>query len=141
MQVVSFGDRPAATIAQLALRKTAEMANDEYAEEKKVVLSSTYMDDIVDSVHDHDVATKRTKKFDEMLAEGSFKIKNWIYSGHKEPPSDIVGLAALSKSFGTLLEFAERCFCFQVENCHQAKIGKRTHQIVPCCRGSQKRWY
>ena len=34
MQVVSFGDRPAATIAQLALRKTAGMAYDEYSEEK-----------------------------------------------------------------------------------------------------------
>ena len=36
MQVVSFGDRPAATIAQLALRKTAEMANDEYSGEKRL---------------------------------------------------------------------------------------------------------
>ena len=46
MQVVSFGDRQAATIAQLALRKTADLAGEEYNEEKIVIYNSTYMDDI-----------------------------------------------------------------------------------------------
>ena len=34
MQMVSFGDRPAATIAQLALKRTAELGSDDYKEEK-----------------------------------------------------------------------------------------------------------
>ena len=69
MQVVSFGDRPAATIAQLAMRKTAEMARDDYSEEKIVIEKSTYMDDIIDSVGDEEVAKARTKNIDAFLAE------------------------------------------------------------------------
>ena len=60
MQVVSFGDRPAATIAQLALRKTADLAGEEYFQEKKVIYDSTYMDDIIDSVEDMKTAKDRS---------------------------------------------------------------------------------
>ena len=71
MQVVSFGDRPAATIAQLALR-TAELASDDYKEEKLVIQKSTYMDDIIDSVETLNIAETRTTNLEAILAAGSF---------------------------------------------------------------------
>ena len=45
---------------------------------KKAILSSTFKDENIDSVHNHDVANTRTKTIDEMLAEVFFQIKNWI---------------------------------------------------------------
>ena len=60
MQVVSFGDRPPAIIAQLALQKTANLAGAEYRNEKEVIHSSTCVDDIIDSVESKDEVLKMT---------------------------------------------------------------------------------
>ena len=113
MQVVSFGDRPAATIAQLAMRKTAEMARDDYSEEKIVIEKSTYMDDIIDSVGDEEVAKARTKNIDAILAEGSFQIKQWIYSCDKQSTSNLVGLAAHEKILGLYWNLQKDVFEFK----------------------------
>ena len=47
---VNMGDRPSATIAQAALRKTAEREQAKYPEESTIVRDNTYMDDILGSV-------------------------------------------------------------------------------------------
>ena len=75
MQVVSFGDRPAATIAQLALIKTAGLAGEEDNEEKIIIYISTYMDDIIDSVKDINVEKHRSSNIEKLLLEGCFRIK------------------------------------------------------------------
>ena len=49
MQVVNFGDRPSATIAMVALRKTTEMFTTLHREASEIIISNSYMDDIVDS--------------------------------------------------------------------------------------------
>ena len=41
---VSFGDKPAGAIASLALRKTAEMGENEYPEASSLIKKNTYMD-------------------------------------------------------------------------------------------------
>ena len=48
MQVVNFGDRPSATIALIALRKTAEIFKQELPEASNMLICNSYMDDIVD---------------------------------------------------------------------------------------------
>ena len=83
MQVVCFGDRPAATIAQQALRRTAELVSDDYIEEKLVIQKSTYIDDIIESVENLDIAKTRTSNLEKILAAGSLKIKKWIFSVKK----------------------------------------------------------
>jgi len=80
---VSFGDKPAAAIAAVALKKTAEMAKDEFQEASETIVKNTYVDDVIDSVSDHDVASLRTKQIDEVLARGGFKIKGWRMSGQE----------------------------------------------------------
>ena len=113
MQVVSFGDRPAATIAQLALRKTPDLAGDKYNEEKIVIYKSTYMDDIIDSVKDINVAKHRSSNIEKVLLEGSLRIKNWIYSGRAKSDLSMVGLAAHEKVLGLYWNLAKDVFEFQ----------------------------
>ena len=55
MASVSFGDRPAGNISITALRKTAEMGKHKYQEASDVILSNTYVDDVVDSVEGMDM--------------------------------------------------------------------------------------
>ena len=43
IQRVSFGDKPSATIATMALRKTAEMGSEQYPAAAKIVKDNTYM--------------------------------------------------------------------------------------------------
>ena len=52
IQRVSFGDRPPRTIATAAFGKMAEMAQEKYPQEAKIIRDNTYMDDIIESVGD-----------------------------------------------------------------------------------------
>ena len=58
VEVVSFGDKPAATIVQLVLRNTADLATKDLSEAKAVLYTSTYIDDIIISVNTIGVAEK-----------------------------------------------------------------------------------
>ena len=80
MTVVSFGDKCAGNIAIMALRKTAEMGQNQYPEAAKIVLDSSYIDDICDSVENIQVAKQRTKEIDKLLEPGAFRIKKWNYT-------------------------------------------------------------
>ena len=50
MTAVNMGDRPAAAIAQTALRKTAEEDKQEFPEAAKIIVTNSYMDDIPGSL-------------------------------------------------------------------------------------------
>ena len=67
MKVVSFGDRPAGTIASVALLNTAEMQKDKFPEVYKCINKNIYVDDILDSV--------------DTREKGNFKVKDWTFSG------------------------------------------------------------
>ena len=49
MNRVSFGDKPAGSIATLALRKTAEEFKEQYPRAAEVILTNTYVDDMLDN--------------------------------------------------------------------------------------------
>lgn len=57
---VSFGDKPSSAIATVALRKTAEMGKDHFPEAAQIILNSTYMDDIIESVDTQERANRLT---------------------------------------------------------------------------------
>ena len=78
---VNMGDRPSATIAIVALKKTAERKQKELPEAAKTISDNSYMDDIIESVSDQQEATKRTKEIEEILSTGNFKIKEWTMTG------------------------------------------------------------
>ena len=77
MKVVTFGDKPAPAMAQLALRMTAELAESRFPEAAQVLKKiSLYMDDICESVKSVE-AEKLTDDIDQVLEKGGFKLKGW----------------------------------------------------------------
>ena len=86
IQRVSFGDKPSGTIATVALRKTAEMAKENYPQASELLINNTYMDDIINSVDNVETAKKLTNEMETILSNGNFKIKEWIYSHDKIAP-------------------------------------------------------
>ena len=107
---VSFGDKPAGAIASLALRKTAEMQKDNHPRVANMIIRNSYVDDIVDSFEDTETAKEATKKADNILAAGNFKIKEWTMSADKrgemkmfdqedqEEPSKVLGIGWSTES-------------------------------------------
>ena len=80
MQRVSFGDRPAGAIAIVALKKTAEMGKEQYPQAAKTIADNTYMDDIIDSVNDHQEAKTLMNNIESLIAKGGFQVKCWTTS-------------------------------------------------------------
>ena len=76
--VLTFGDRPAPAMAQIALQKTATEGEKRNPEAAEVLKKNTYMDDICDSVHFAEQATKLTTEIDEVLSNGGFHVKGWL---------------------------------------------------------------
>ena len=76
--VLTFGDKPAPAMAQIALRKTADEAKESFPTAAQVIKNNSYMDDICDSVHSQDESQKLTKDIDSVLETGGFKVKGWI---------------------------------------------------------------
>jgi len=81
MTAVNMGDKPSATIAQVALRKTAEESLYEFPEASNIILDNSYMDDISASVDCEEVAFQRMKEIEDILKCKGFKIKEWFFNG------------------------------------------------------------
>ncbi|XP_063955361.1 uncharacterized protein LOC135154088 [Lytechinus pictus] len=77
-KVVTFGDKPAPAMAQIALRRTAEEGRSAYPEAASVIERDTYMDDICTSVSTVEKGRNLTHDLDEVLDTGGFKVKGWI---------------------------------------------------------------
>ena len=87
IQRVSFGEKPSGTIATVALRKTAEKGRHKYPKAAKVIDENTYMDDVIESVTDKEQAKNFTQDIESLLNEGSFKMKEWIFTHDSKEPS------------------------------------------------------
>ena len=81
MTAVNMGDRPSATIAQLALRKSAAQYRETLPDAAKLIVENSYMDDIPASTETQQEAVKLTSEIDEIVESRGFKIKEWIHSG------------------------------------------------------------
>ena len=88
MTVLTFGDKPAPAIAQMALRKTADEAKDEFPVAAQVLKDNTYMDDICDSVLTEEEALELTKCIDSVLETGGFKVKGWLSNKAKNSDAE-----------------------------------------------------
>ena len=90
MTAVNMGDRPSATIAQVALRKSAERFTSEYPEAANLITKNAYMDDIPASTDSEENATRLRREIDAILSSTGFNIKEWVCSG--EDTSQVVRL-------------------------------------------------
>jgi hypothetical protein len=77
MNVLTFGDKPAPAMAQVALRKTAEEGESESPRAAQVIRDNSYMDDILDSVSTNQEARELTTAIDCILEKGGFQVKGW----------------------------------------------------------------
>ena len=87
--VLTFGDKPAPAMAQIALRKTANEANETFPKAAQVIKDNSYMDDICDSVHTEEEAQKLTADIDSVLETGGFKVKGWLKNVPRKSESDL----------------------------------------------------
>jgi hypothetical protein len=81
LMAVAFGDRPSGAIATLALRKTATMYQHIYPDAPKLVIRTSYVNDILQSVDNVEEARRIAQETETMLAFGGFSVKHWIISG------------------------------------------------------------
>ena len=68
--VMTFRDKPAPAMAQIALRKTAEEGESLSSHAAKTLKNNSYMDDILDSVHTLHEAQDLTTGIDNLLEKG-----------------------------------------------------------------------
>ena len=121
--VLTFGDKPAPAMAQIALRKTAEQTEESHPYAAGVLKKNTYMDDICDSVPTVESAQQLTKDLDEILDNGGFKVKGWSSNEtldenlQSEDSSSVKFLEGESgeKVLGTVWNNAKDTFKFKVK--------------------------
>ena len=77
MNVITFADKPAPAMAQIALKKTAVEGEAINPRAAQTVKDNTYMDDILDSVNTVKEAEELSRAIDDILANGGFKVKEW----------------------------------------------------------------
>ena len=114
---VTFGDRPAGAIAVIALRKTAEMFKSQYPNASRIITDDSYVDDIIFSVDEADVATSLMSNIDYILKEGGFLIKEWVTTSSGKTDSDSpisVANKDEDKVLGMLLNSKSDHFKFQI---------------------------
>lgn len=85
--VLTFGDKPAPAMAQIALRKTAEESKITHPKAAEVITKNAYMDDICDSVDTVTEAKQRTEDIDTVLEKGGFQVKGWTSNKPLRSPS------------------------------------------------------
>ncbi|XP_068233730.1 uncharacterized protein [Palaemon carinicauda] len=84
MTCMGFGDRPSGIIAMLALRHTAEFSVKDFPEASRVIMTNSYVDDIIHSVESKAEAFSLIRDIENVLSKGSFKIKRWTITGDNE---------------------------------------------------------
>ena len=115
MTSVSFGDRPASSISAVALRRTAELNKEKYSEAAEVIISNTYVDDIIDSFDDEKQCREIAEEIDVILKSGSFKIKERCISGKDVDNHVNNALNADQKILGMIWDKELDVFRFQVQ--------------------------
>jgi len=70
--VLTFGDRPAPTMAITAMRKTAKMKEEEKPRAAEAILKNAYVDDICDSVNNEHEANVLMPGVEDVLEAGGF---------------------------------------------------------------------
>ncbi|XP_033126819.1 uncharacterized protein LOC117124630 [Anneissia japonica] len=78
---VNFGNRPSATIATVALRKTAEAGSKSAPSAAETMLKNVYVDDILECEDSGKAARERAEQIEELIKPGNFAVKKWVFSG------------------------------------------------------------
>ena len=72
---MTFGDKPAPAMAQIALKKSAEENKNEYPTAAETLMKNVYVDDICESVDTVEEAQKLVGDMHDILEKVGFKVK------------------------------------------------------------------
>ena len=128
MTRVNMGDRPAPAIATEALYKTAEMQKDTHPRASEFILTSTYVDDAIDSVK-RETEDDLIEETESMVENGGYHFKEWRVSGRevKEEGQQLKGENGITSVLGTAWNHMEDVFTFvPILNFSKKKRGVRT---------------
>lgn len=121
--VLTFRDKPAPAMAQIALRKTAEEGESLSPHTANTLKNNSYMDDILDSIHTVQQAQELTTGIDNVLEKGGFKVKAWQsnkgLSNNRDQEGGEVNVLTGSvedKVLGVVWNITEDSFKFKVKN-------------------------
>lgn len=124
---VNMGDTPAPAICTEALYKTAEMFGDSSPEAARMILKSTYVDDVVDSFSDRETARSIVEKAEHILSCGGFRIKCWLFSGESEVSSELKSDGTSTRVLGVDWDSERDTIVFKpVVNFSPKRRGNRT---------------
>ena len=118
--VLTFGDRPAPTMAITAMRKTANMNRETSPRAAESITKNAYVDDICDSVKTIEEAKELTEDVDKVLATGGFHVKKWISNAansYDVDPEEVVlgGETETEKVLGTVWLPKDDKFSFKIK--------------------------
>jgi hypothetical protein len=97
---VNMGDTPAPAICTEALYKTAYKFGANNPRAAAMITKSSYVDDLVDSFSDRDLAQVVANETEQILAQGSFFIKCWLFSGDAVTDSHLKGGGQVTRVLG-----------------------------------------
>ncbi|XP_069993225.1 uncharacterized protein [Penaeus vannamei] len=78
---MGFGEKPSGIIVMLALKHTAELSMGKYPDAASMMISNSYVDDIIHSVDSKEKALQLIRETEEILSDGDLKVKQWIMTG------------------------------------------------------------
>ena len=101
IETVNFGDRPAAAIVTIAVRRTAEIYKDVNPTAAQALIDDIYMDDIVTGADDEEKAEALKGGISEILPRGGFKEKGFVMTGDtSEEALKLLGSGEIGRVLG-----------------------------------------
>ena len=79
---LTFGDKPSPDMASFVMLRMAKENEREFPDASEILCRYRYLDDLIHSRSTPKEAVSRIKASDTVLAQGSFKIKQWFCSLH-----------------------------------------------------------
>ena len=138
MKVVTFGDKPAPAMTQIALKQTAEEGETKYPKAAFVLKENVYT-----SVKTVEEASRLTKEIDVLLSNGGFKVKEWWSNKHLDnnvyytQDGKLLEAQVEGKVLGVLWNPKNDCFTYRVKP--SENVISTNHNPIKLYRSTQTR--
>ena len=95
--MVNIGDRPAGAIATECAYLTADMFMEKYPEAATTIKDSSYVDDVIDSVHGKEKARKLAGEISFIYKKANMHVKEWLFTGDSPPVGESIPIGTESE--------------------------------------------
>ena len=127
IDVVMFGDAPAAAMSSIVVRETAEIYKDINEEAASVIQDDTYVDDITTGRDEMSEVISLREGITEILDRGGLHVKGFVISGEaSEEAISLLGSGDVSRVLGVTWNPTKDVFSITVKiNISKKYIGAR----------------